>query len=325
MVPTVSIVVVHYQGEARLARCIDSLDRDLRRGEALGVAPTADASAVELIVVENGPQAEPGSTVLETWPDLVRVRSSRNLGFAAGANAGLARATGEWVAVLNDDVEVVPGFHAAMARAAARVPARCGMLQPCVVRDDDPTRVDTTGVAIGAGASIVDRDRDRETFRASGPGEVFCASAGAAWYRRSMLREVAPDGRCFDPDYFMYFEDVDLGWRCRLAGWSAEYVPDAIVRHERHASAASHGADFVRRQCMRNRLRVVLANGTPRYVARALPRLARDAGGLLAGGGADGAREIVRSIAGGLARRRGLSEEARRARRAVERDWLGAP
>ena len=61
-----------------------------------------------------------------------------------------------------------------------------------------------------------------------------------------MLDEVAPEGNVFDPGYFMYFEDVDLGWRCRLGGWSATYVPDAIVLHELHGSAEAQAANFVK-------------------------------------------------------------------------------
>jgi GT2 family glycosyltransferase len=89
-----------------------------------------------------------------------------------------------------------------------------------------------------------------------------------------MLEQVAPD-------YFMDFEDIDLGWRCRLAGWSPGYVPEAIVLHELHGSVAAHPDGFVKRQCTRNRIRLVLGNGSARYLVGAVFRLVKDMGWLL--------------------------------------------
>ena len=305
--PAISIVVVHWREPQRLIRCLQALARD--RDESL-----LGAGNVELVIVENGPEAQRDGDAAEldvAWPDRIRVGLSGNLGFAAGANLGIARARGGWVATLNDDTEVMPGFLAALQGAIERADSRCGALQPCLVRADDPTRVDSTGVSIHRDATIEDRDRGRTRGEDGFDLEVFCASAGAACYRRSMLEEIAPDGVYFDPGYFMYFEDVDLGWRCRLAGWGTRYVPEAVVLHAGHASAGDQPAGFVRRQCRKNRIRVVIANGSRCFVVRALPRLARDAGALVLEGGRRGAREV-------------LTRSVRSARSPIERKWFGA-
>jgi hypothetical protein len=316
--PFVSIVVVHWRGQARLVRCLEALRRDLD-------SASTDPSRVELIVVENGTEAQVhgGCDAVEAaWPVRVRIPCAENLGFAAGANAGIARASGQWVATLNDDTEVESGFMASLLSAAEAADLRCGMLQPCMVQVGDAELIDSTGVSIRRGGVIEDRDHGRRRGREHAAKGVFCASAGAAWYRSEMLRDVAPDGRVFDPDYFMYFEDVDLGWRCRLSGWEAAYVPEAVVRHGRHGSSEAQPTGFVRRQCMKNRLRVVLANGSRRFVVGAFPRLARDVVGLVLDQGWRGAREAARSVSSGFAARRAAPVSARAARSIVERTWF---
>lgn len=306
-------MIVNWQGEERLLRCIAALRADL--GDE-------HACEAELIVVENGRDGRVSGAALDRWPGLQRVTLSENFGFAVGVNAGIAVSEGEWVAVLNDDTAVEPGFHAAMCEQSVSAVPRCGMLQPCMIRSDDLTRIDSTGVELRLGGDILDRDRDCLIDRSSGAGEVFCATAGAAWYRREMLEELAADGFCFDPGYFMYFEDVDLGWRCRLAGWSARYVPRALVRHDRHGSAAGHRSGFVKRQCARNRIRVLFANGSVGYVLRASPRLLRDLVWLLLDVGPRALVEIFSSARSGLAARRCRPATYRLARPALESEWF---
>jgi len=191
-----------------------------------------------------------------------------------------------------------------------------------MLRADRPSRIDTTGVVLRWGGWIEDRHRNKKSCELSAEGEVFCPSAAAAWYRRRMLDEVALSGNVFDPDYFMYFEDVDLGWRCRLAGWSATYVSDAVALHELHGSAEAHAAGFVKRQCARNRIRAVLGNGSARYVVGAVPRLGRDMGWLFVDSGYHAVVDIGRSIRAGVAARRALPPASRRARHGVESKWF---
>lgn len=312
--PFLSIVVVTWKGGERLGRCLESIRRDL---ESKG-----GAGEVELILVENGPDARLPGLTPDLWPEMRRVSLARNLGFSGGANAGIASARGEWVATLNDDSHVEPGFHAAMSRAAAGAPPRCGMLQPCLRQVQDAARIDSAGVEIRFGGEIRDRGRGEAAEAFEGDSEVFCASAGAAWYRRSMLLEIATEESFFDPDYFMYFEDVDLGWRARLAGWQALYIPDARVRHDLHGSASSHPPGFVKRQCSRNRIRVVLANASFAFVLRAVPRLVRDMLWLVFDMGPRGLVEIGSGVRSGLEARRRLPASSRKARKPLESRWF---
>jgi GT2 family glycosyltransferase len=72
------------------------------------------------------------------------------------------------------------------------------------------------------------------------PQKIFSPCAAAALYRRQALVDVGG----FDEDYFCYVEDVDLGFRLRLAGHKAMYVPDAVVHHVGSATTGGQHSDF---------------------------------------------------------------------------------
>lgn len=99
-----------------------------------------------------------------------------------------------------------------------------------VVDNQHPDRTNSTGVLMFADTTAYDRGFDAPVSDDEQDEEAFCASAGAALYRRTMSDQVCPESGVFDRTFFMYFEDVHLGWRCRLAGWSAIYAPAAARR-----------------------------------------------------------------------------------------------
>ena len=126
--------------------------------------------------------------------------------------------------------------------------------------------------------------------RSSAPPPARCL------YRRAMLEEVRLPSGILDRNYFMYFEDLDLGWRCRLAGWDAFYVPTAVVYHTVHASSKRHGAKFVQRHCKRNRIRTLLKNGSVPFLVRSFPKTILDVGALVMWDGLGALLEIVNAV-----------------------------
>lgn len=328
--PLFSIVIVTVRGGRRLMRCLRSI-----------ADQTGHEPGVEVILVLNGRDVE--AEVPESLAQALGLRSHRlprNLGFAGGANAGIAESRGGWVLLLNDDAWLAPGFRGALAKSVAEAPPLRGMLQPRVLEcarpdsqgggradrgEPDPreARVSTFGVDLRASGDVQDRrrgDADPGTWAAEA---IFCPSAAVGVYRRAMLEALRDEsGHFLDPGFFMYFEDVDLGWRARLAGYEAWTVPEAVAFHEGQASADVHANGFVRRQCRRNRIRLFLANGSVRLLAGALPRLARDAAGLVVDDGFAGLVESGRSLSRGLGARRRMSLASRQARAQVESAWV---
>ena len=86
---------------------------------------------------------------------------------------------------------------------------------------------------------------------------MFAWCGGAVLLSVRYLREVG----IFDDRYFMYYEDTDLSWRGRLAGWRYRYVPDSVVRHE-HAASSKEGSPLFQHFVERNRF-LTLARNAP--------------------------------------------------------------
>lgn len=105
-------------------------------------------------------------------------------------------------------------------------------------------------------------ERDRQQFETS--VEVFAWSGAAVLLRRSYLEDIG----LFDNRLFLYYEDFDLSWRGRLAGWRYMYAPGAVVRHS-HAQTSVEGSDIFRFYTTRNRLLVLAKNAPLRIAARA--------------------------------------------------------
>lgn len=262
--PLVSVVVVAWNAGEALRACLGSLAAQNERD-------------FEVVVVDNGSQDGSAAWVARQHPGVRLVALAQNTGFAEGCNRGIAAARGRWIATLNDDARPDAEWLASLARVARAAPATLGMLQSRILRLERPGELASTGVELAPDGCFADRDAGRPVGEgASGP-EVFCPSAAAALYRREMLDQVTLSTGVFDRGYFAYFEDVDLGWRCRLAGWEARYVPEATVLHAEHASARRREPGFLEKQCRRNRIGTLLKNASAGLLVRAAPQLVRDA------------------------------------------------
>jgi GT2 family glycosyltransferase len=183
---------------------------------------------VEIVVVDQG---EPAADLSSGLADHI-LRPGRNLGFAAATNLGIAAAGGEWIATVNDDALVEPGWAVALVAALAADP-KAAAAQGINLRLDQPELADGCGIAwnrwwqaiqVGHGKPAPPTD--------AGVREIFGVSATAAVFRREALAAVASSGHgIFDERLGSYYEDVDLAVRLRAAGYRALVVPAARARH----------------------------------------------------------------------------------------------
>jgi GT2 family glycosyltransferase len=91
------------------------------------------------------------------------------------------------------------------------------------------------------------------------PAEVFNFCGNGAAFPTQVLREVG----LFDEDFFLYYEDTDLSWRLRAAGWAIEYAPDAVLRHH-HSASSGETSPVFRFHVDRNRLLMLTKNASAR-------------------------------------------------------------
>lgn len=239
----------------------------------------------EVVLVDNGSEDGSVDRALLDHPSLRVVRAGRNLGFAGGNNLGLRESAGEFPVLLNDDTRVRSGWLAALVEAAEAEP-RAGAVGSLVVFQKPAGTIDSAGLDLLDDGAVVGRGTLEPAPGQPGRREeVFAACGNGMLLRRAALERVG----CFDEAFFAYFEDADLCWRMRLAGWTCWLEPAAVVDHL-HAATAGVWSDFYHFQVRRNRLLVVVKNAPPDLVWKSLS----DLGGLLA---RSLARAAVRRVA----------------------------
>jgi GT2 family glycosyltransferase len=193
--------------------------------------------ADRVLVVDNASTDGTAAAVRRAHPSAEVIDAGANLGFAGGAAAGIRRALDlglPWVLLLNQDAAPEPGAVAALLADGGANPS-AGAIQPLVLSAADPGRVDTLGIRVFRGLRA--RDAGSGSRAAAAPTEprpVFGACAAAVLLRSEALRAAGLP----DPELFLLFEDVDLAFRLRAAGWEARLAPAARVRHPRGISGA---------------------------------------------------------------------------------------
>ena len=215
--PEVSIVILTWNGRRFLDDCLRS------------VAAQAGVEW-EAILVDNGSTDGTVQYVRERYPWVRIVALADNVGFTGGNNAGVREARGRYVAFLNNDTIVEPGWLAAL-RAGIDESRAIALTTSKIVYMHDPTILDSAGDAVLRWGGAFKRHHGEPVETAADTREVF-GVCGAACL---MVTRVFDELGGFDEDFFASHEDVDLSYRARLRGYRSRYVADAIVRH--HGSA----------------------------------------------------------------------------------------
>jgi len=237
-----SIVLLTWNGRELALACLASIERTLR-------APGA-ALAVETIVVDNGSQDDTVEAVRARFPWAEIVALPRNVGFAAGNNAGLARARGRHVALLNNDTEVLPGCFEACVRYLDAHPD-VGVVGPQLLHPDGrlqnsihnaPTLLGEL-VPRGVLETLAPRRFPSKRYRHDGPLDVEAVLGACMVVRREALAAVGP----LPEDYFFFLEETDWLFAMRAAGWRVVHLPEARLVH-------LHGATTKKRMPLPTRI-----------------------------------------------------------------------
>lgn len=233
----------------------------------------------EVILLDNGSSDESVELVRARFPTVRVIAAPENLGFSRGNNRAILEAEAEHVVLLNNDTRVRPGWLAALLAASQSDP-EVGAVTSKLVFADRPHVIQNAGSLLlsdGGGADRGAGEEDRGQYEQR--AEVFGFCGAAALLKRAAL----DDTGLFDPDLFAYYEDTDLSWRLRLRGWKVVYEPAAVVEHVHAATNVEWSPSFTF-QADRNRLLVLLKNGSPKFVVSALSSVARRAAGKSARG-----------------------------------------
>lgn len=228
--PKVSVIIVNWNGGDFLERCLTAL-------------MTQTVWPHEIILVDNASSDE-SVEIVRRFPSIRLLAQGSNTGFARGNNIAIASASkeSEWIALINPDAFAEPQW-----------------LESLLTTADSNREFDVFGSKLikAGNSSILDGAGDayhmsglvwRTGHGAPAPTfaeheyeyEIFSPCAAAALYRRSALQQLGG----FDEDYFCYVEDVDLGFRLRLAGYRCLYVPTSIAHHVGSGTTGGQHSDF---------------------------------------------------------------------------------
>lgn len=215
METAVSVIVVGFNGERVIPDCLDSLLAQSLRD-------------YEIIAVDNGSSDRTADLIRARTGERVRLLENReNLGFAAANNIGYRVSGGRYIALLNQDARAEPTWLEELVRTAESHPG-AGMIASLVLRPGSPAVIDSAGLAVypdGLNRTRGGGEPDQGQYGTV--EEVFAPSGSAAFYRREMIEQTG----FYDPDTFLYGDDIDLGFRGRLKGWTCFYAPTAVAHH----------------------------------------------------------------------------------------------
>lgn len=217
-------------------------------GAAIESVLAQSFSDFELWYTDNASADGSAEFVRKHYPQITVIENRENLGYAGGHNIFFHLATAELAMVLNPDVvldrdflkNIVPVFSEEKVGAATGK-----LLKPLTLGGEKI--IDGTGIVVSLTRRGRERGQNEEDLgQYDDSPKIFGVSGTAAVYRKSALEKIKVPGsgghdEYFDEDFFAYWEDFDLSWRLRLAGFSCRFAPAAIGYHERVAGSSPGG------------------------------------------------------------------------------------
>jgi GT2 family glycosyltransferase len=222
-----SIIIVSWNVRDYVLDCLHS------------IAENPPAGQFEVIVVDNASSDGTIEAVKNDWPQVITIANSENRGFAAANNQGIKRSKGRYVFFLNPDTLVHPHALDILTDFMDKNPdvGACG---PKLLNKDGSTqrsvrRFPTFRAALHQHTifrriGLFRRQYHKwlmKDFTCDTQADVDQLMGAAMMVRRAVIDQIGPMDECF----FMYFEEVDLCYRMKHAGWRIMFIPQAVCTH----------------------------------------------------------------------------------------------
>lgn len=253
--PHVSCVVINWNGWRDTIACLESL-------------VSQDYPELKILVVDNASTDDSVQRIRAAFPRVRVLQAEENRGFAAGSNLGIRCALehgAEFVWLLNNDILAPQNTLRKLVDAAAD--PSVGIVGTVLKYLDHPETIQAWG-----GGSVVPWTGYARHFH--GPARLDQRSFltfASVLLRGEMLKQVG----LLDEGYFMYFEDSDLCFRARGAGWRLAVAGETAVLHKEGGSSPSKKSARLDRIVTASGLRFLDRHGRPRSIAKVLFVLSR--------------------------------------------------
>ena len=238
-----TVIIPNYNGKEYLRQCLLSLSK-------------CEPADFHTIVVDNGSTDGSVELLKEEFPHVEAILLDGNTGFAPAVNRGLEKTKTPYGLLLNNDTTVEPDFVQKMQEAldshkdAFSVSAKMLMMQ-------DETLLDGAGdlyCALGWAFALGKGKKAAEHYTKE--AKIFSSCGGAVIYRMDVLEKIG----LLDENHFAYLEDVDIGYRARIEGYSNWYEPKAVVYHAGSGFSGSRYNEFKVNLSSRNSIYLILKN-----------------------------------------------------------------
>ncbi len=204
--PSVSIIIVNYNGKELLKQCLISLEK-------------INFNSFEIILVDNNSTDDSIDFVTKNFPKIILIKLEKNYGFAEPNNIASKIAKGKYLLFLNNDTTVTENFlsELMMVIESDKKIAICQslLLKPDGTVDSSGDFIDPLGIVYNS-KTIPDKER-----------EISSARGACMLIKKNIFNELGG----FDKQFFVSFEDVDIGWRAWIKGYKVMLATKSIVYH----------------------------------------------------------------------------------------------
>jgi GT2 family glycosyltransferase len=253
--PDVTVTIVNYNGRRFLETLLPSLAQQTVQGFTIHVVDDASTDDAQ-------------GYVERAWPNVRWLAAAENRGITATMARAVESAETEYVAVLNNDVELDPRWLEELLLELEAHP-HAAAVEGKTLEFDRRTHLDGAGDLMRRNGYPDRRGQgEPDDGRLDEPDEIFAVSGTAALFRRAAFHDVGT----YDVDLRAYYEDVDWGFRARLRGWTARYCPKAIAYHMGSATVGRAPGPFTT-LIIRNQILVLVKNMPWTLAVRWAPRI----------------------------------------------------
>jgi len=240
----ITIVIATLNGRNYLPECLSSIAQQ-----------HYPQNLIKVVVIDNGSFDSTVGYLRENYPEVKLITNHHNAGFARANNQGyfLARkAKSDYLFLLNQDAVLEKNCLRRLVELAESG-KDIAAVQPKILLDPEKQLINSFGNNIQyLGFGFCNFYRHRDNLELTAPMELAYASGAALLLKMPALAKTG----LFDENLFAYHEDLDLGWRLRLAGYSVWLDPLAVAWHKYTFSKAKYKFYYLER----NRWKVILQN-----------------------------------------------------------------
>ena len=217
----ISVVIINYNAANFLRGNINSLINQTVKFK-------------EIIIIDNN-SSDDSKKIINQFQGIKKILLNQNTGYARGANIGISECRSDLILIANTDIILDEHFNRNVIKKFES-DKKISMLSPKILRFDRET-IDSAGQApsLALYPSEIGYGK-KKNKRLESERKIFSVCGAATVFRTEDLERLKIDNEYYDEDFFIFWEDFDIGWRASLLGMKVFYFPDAVVYHYRSAT-----------------------------------------------------------------------------------------